>query len=59
MMEFKPGLTGPWQVHGRTSMDFVDRCRLEIAFFRVPSLRRELGLLVRTLGAVARRNGAA
>jgi lipopolysaccharide/colanic/teichoic acid biosynthesis glycosyltransferase len=58
-LEFTPGLTGPWQVHGRTSMDFTDRCRTEIAFFRDPSLLRELVLLVRTLGVVLRRTGAA
>jgi lipopolysaccharide/colanic/teichoic acid biosynthesis glycosyltransferase len=58
-LEFTPGLTGPWQVHGRTSMDFTDRCRTEIAFFRDPSLLREVGLLVRTVGVVLRRTGAA
>jgi len=40
-------------------MDFVDRCRLEIAFFARPSLRRELWLLVRTVGTVVRRTGVA
>jgi lipopolysaccharide/colanic/teichoic acid biosynthesis glycosyltransferase len=58
-LEFTPGLTGPWQVHGRTSMDFTERCRTEIAFFREASLRRELVLLVRTVAVVARRTGAA
>jgi lipopolysaccharide/colanic/teichoic acid biosynthesis glycosyltransferase len=58
-LEFTPGLTGPWQVYGRTSMDFMDRCRTEIAFFREPSLRREIGLLLRTVAVVVRRTGAA
>jgi lipopolysaccharide/colanic/teichoic acid biosynthesis glycosyltransferase len=58
-LEFTPGLTGPWQVHGRTSMDFTDRCRTEIAFFREASLRRELVLLVRTVPVILRRTGAA
>jgi lipopolysaccharide/colanic/teichoic acid biosynthesis glycosyltransferase len=58
-LEFTPGLTGPWQVHGRTSMDFTERCRTEIAFFRQASLLRELVLLVRTVAVVARRTGAA
>jgi lipopolysaccharide/colanic/teichoic acid biosynthesis glycosyltransferase len=58
-LEFTPGLTGPWQVHGRTSMDFTERCRTEIAFFREASLRRELVLLARTVVVVARRTGAA
>jgi lipopolysaccharide/colanic/teichoic acid biosynthesis glycosyltransferase len=58
-LDHRPGITGPWQVDGRTSMDFDERCRLEIAFFREPSLRRELWLLVRTVGVVVRRTGVA
>jgi lipopolysaccharide/colanic/teichoic acid biosynthesis glycosyltransferase len=58
-LDFRPGITGPWQVAGRTSMDFTERCRLEISFFRRRSLARELWLLVRTAGCVIRRTGVA
>ncbi len=58
-LDYRPGLTGPWQVDGRDSLDFTERCRLEIAFFRRPSLLRELWLLVRTVGVVLRRTGVA
>jgi lipopolysaccharide/colanic/teichoic acid biosynthesis glycosyltransferase len=58
-LEHRPGITGPWQVHGRTEMDFDERCRLEIAFFRRPSLLRELWLIVATLGVVLKRTGVA
>jgi lipopolysaccharide/colanic/teichoic acid biosynthesis glycosyltransferase len=58
-LDFRPGITGPWQVWGRTTMDFEERCRLEIRFFRRPSLVRELWLLVATVGIVARRTGVA
>jgi lipopolysaccharide/colanic/teichoic acid biosynthesis glycosyltransferase len=58
-LDFRPGLTGPWQVAGRNSMDFVERCRLEIRFFRTPSLLRELWLLVATARSVLRRTGIA
>jgi lipopolysaccharide/colanic/teichoic acid biosynthesis glycosyltransferase len=58
-LDFRPGITGPWQVHGRDCMDFAERCRLEIGFFRNPSLLRELLLLVRTVGCVVRRTGVA
>ena len=58
-LEFTPGMTGPWQIHGRASMNFDERCRAEIAFFREGSMRRELSVLVRTLGVVLRRTGAA
>ena len=58
-LDFRPGITGPWQVRGRTTMDFEERCRLEIAFFRKPSLWRELALLIATASAVFRRTGVA
>lgn len=58
-VDFRPGITGPWQVMGRSSMDFVERCRLEIGFFRAPSLHREIRLLIQTVGTIARRTGVA
>lgn len=58
-VEFRPGLTGPWQVYGRNSMEFDERCRLEITFFRNPSLLRELGLLIPTFMSLVRRTGVA
>jgi lipopolysaccharide/colanic/teichoic acid biosynthesis glycosyltransferase len=58
-LDFRPGITGPWQVLGRGSMDFTERCRLEISFFRRRSLARELWLLVRTIPCVLRRTGVA
>ena len=58
-LDFRPGITGPWQVRGRDRMDFAERCRLEIGFFRHPSLLRELVLLVQTVGCVLRRTGVA
>ena len=58
-LDIRPGVTGPWQVLGRNSMDFDERCRLEISFFRRPSLRREIGLLFATASSVFRRTGVA
>jgi len=58
-LEFRPGVTGPWQVLGRDSMDFDERCRLEISFFRRPSIWAELKLLFATVPLVVRRTGTA
>lgn len=58
-LDMRPGVTGPWQVDGRTTLDFEGRCRLEIGWFRKPSIHRELWLLVRTVGVVIRRTGVA
>jgi lipopolysaccharide/colanic/teichoic acid biosynthesis glycosyltransferase len=58
-LDYRPGVTGPWQLWGRKTMDFEERCRLEISFFRRPSLLRELKILLLTPLAVVRRTGAA
>ncbi len=58
-LDFRPGVTGPWQVWGRNTMDFDERCRLEISFFRRPSLLKDVRVLVATVGAVLGRTGVA
>jgi lipopolysaccharide/colanic/teichoic acid biosynthesis glycosyltransferase len=58
-LDFRPGVTGPWQVEGRNSMDFEERCRLEISFFRNPSFWREIRLILVTIREVFRRTGVA
>lgn len=58
-LDFRPGVTGPWQVEGRNSMDFEERCRLEISFFRNPSFWREIRLIFATVREVFRRTGVA
>ncbi len=58
-LDFRPGLTGPWQVWGRTSMNFEERCRLEISFFRKPSLWQDFRLLLATVRVVFSRTGVA
>lgn len=56
-LDFRPGITGPWQVWGRSTMDFDERCRLEIRFFRKRSILAELWILMATVGSVVGRKG--
>jgi lipopolysaccharide/colanic/teichoic acid biosynthesis glycosyltransferase len=58
-LDFRPGVTGPFQVYGRNSLEFDERCRLEISFFRRPSLRKELWMMIATVGSMVRRTGVA
>src|SRR6185436_4007407 len=57
-LEVKPGLTGLWQVSGRSDLDFDDRLRLDIAYIRNRGLWLDLQILFRTIGAVVSRKGA-
>ena len=58
-LDFRPGVTGPWQVWGRTTMNFEERCRLEIRFFRRRSILAELYVMLVTARAIVRRTGVA
>jgi lipopolysaccharide/colanic/teichoic acid biosynthesis glycosyltransferase len=54
----RPGITGPWQVHGRGRVSFEQMVRLDIEYVSRQSLRHDLGLLLRTLPCVLARRGA-
>jgi lipopolysaccharide/colanic/teichoic acid biosynthesis glycosyltransferase len=54
----RPGITGPWQVHGRGRVSFEEMVRMDIDYVRQQSLLLDLSLLVRTLPAVVSRRGA-
>jgi lipopolysaccharide/colanic/teichoic acid biosynthesis glycosyltransferase len=54
----KPGMTGPMQVSGRGDLPFEERLALELAYIQGYSLRRDLSILLRTLPAVVRGEGA-
>ncbi len=53
-----PGLTGAWQVGGRSETDSLGMLRLDIDYIERWSLWRDLGILCRTVGAVLRGRGA-
>jgi lipopolysaccharide/colanic/teichoic acid biosynthesis glycosyltransferase len=54
----KPGLSGPMQVNGRGDLPFEQRLALELDYIEHYSLRRDLAILLRTLPAVLRGEGA-
>ncbi len=54
----KPGLTGLWQVSGRANVDFDERTALDIQYIRGMSARNDLDLVLRTVNAVRRGEGA-
>jgi Undecaprenyl-phosphate galactose phosphotransferase WbaP len=54
----RPGLTGLWQVSGRNDIDYDSRVQLDSSYAREWSLRRDVAILVRTVGVVFGRTGA-
>ncbi len=53
-----PGMTGLWQVSGRSEVPFHDMVRLDLHYIRNWSLGLDLEILVRTLPAVLSNRGA-
>jgi lipopolysaccharide/colanic/teichoic acid biosynthesis glycosyltransferase len=54
----KPGLTGLWQVKGRSCTSYEERIAMDIEYLRRRSFWFDLQLLVRTIPAVLLRRGA-
>ncbi len=54
----KPGLTGLWQVSGRSDLSWEESVRVDVHYVENWSLLLDLIILWRTFGAVIRGNGA-
>ena len=58
ILEVKPGITGLWQVNGRSRTSFDDMVRLDLKYAQNWSLWLDLKILVKTIKAVIRPKGA-
>jgi lipopolysaccharide/colanic/teichoic acid biosynthesis glycosyltransferase len=54
----KPGMTGLWQVSGRSDLSWDDGIRLDLYYVENWSLAADLTIMWKTVGAVLRRRGA-
>jgi lipopolysaccharide/colanic/teichoic acid biosynthesis glycosyltransferase len=50
----RPGLTGLWQVSGRSALGTLEMLRLDVLYVRRRSLRSDLAILLRTVPALLR-----
>jgi exopolysaccharide biosynthesis polyprenyl glycosylphosphotransferase len=53
-----PGVTGLWQVSGRSELDFDDLVRLDFLYLERWSIGLDLAILLKTIPAVVTRRGA-
>jgi exopolysaccharide biosynthesis polyprenyl glycosylphosphotransferase len=58
VLELKPGITGLWQVGGRSRVQFDDMVRLDLQYARGWSLWLDIQILLKTPGAVILGDGA-
>ena len=58
MYSIKPGLTGLWQVEGRSRVTFNEMVRIDLRYMRHCSLALDLKILLKTVGVVLTCKGA-
>ena len=58
ILEIRPGITGLWQVEGRSRVSFDEMVRMDLRYIKGRSLALDLTLLVRTVSVVLTRQGA-
>jgi len=54
----KSGVTGLWQVSGRSNLDFDERIELELYYAQNWSFWLDIKILIKTIGVVVRKTGA-
>src|ERR1044072_6225924 len=57
-LELRPGLTGPWQIYGRSQSPFQEMVRFDYQYVAGWSLARDIEILFATLPAVLSGRGA-
>lgn len=58
LLTSRPGMTGEWQVNGRSALTYPGRAEVELQYVERWTLLRDLVILLRTLPAVLARRGA-
>ena len=58
IIRVKPGITGPWQVRGRSKLKFIDRLKLDEEYIQKMTISRDLKIMLQTLAKVVKKDGA-
>jgi exopolysaccharide production protein ExoY len=54
----RPGITGPWQVNGRSNCSYAERIALDVAYSASWSIVRDCGIILKTPRIVVARTGS-
>jgi exopolysaccharide biosynthesis polyprenyl glycosylphosphotransferase len=58
LLTVKPGITGLWQISGRSDLSFEDRVRLDMTYIRNYSLWLDVMIILKTIPAALKGRGA-
>ena len=54
----RPGLTGLWQISGRSKVSFVDRLEMDMNYYNNRALKNDMKIIGKTIEKVIRKEGA-
>ena len=54
----RPGITGLWQINGRSDVSYRERVAMDVLFSRTQSVARYISILICTIPAVLKRSGS-
>lgn len=57
-LSVRPGITGLWQVSGRSDTSYARRVALDVEYVRTQSLRRDMAIILRTVWVMLAGRGA-
>jgi len=58
LLTIKPGLTGNWQVSGRSDTSYEERIKFDMDYIDTRSFWRDIVIILKTVGVVFKRVGA-
>lgn len=58
IIQCKPAITGPWQVGGRSDIDFEDRCQIDVEYIKDKNIKQDVKIFVKTISSVVLKKGA-
>ena len=58
IIKVKPGLTGHWQVNGRSDTDFKERLVMDKEYIKIRGIRLDIKIFFKTFSSVLKRDGA-
>lgn len=58
IIQAKPGLTGPWQIGGRSDVSFDDRMKIDKEYAEKQDLKNDIKILFKTVEKVFKKEGA-
>ena len=58
IIKVKPGITGPWQIRGRSNISFEDRVKMDLDYAQNSSIKKDVIILFKTFSKVVDKDGA-